>query len=191
MMINMDNGAGSYRRFLDGDDNGLVELIRDYKDGLLLYLNSFTHNLSLAEDCVQETFIKLAIKKPKFREQSAFKTWLYAIGRNITLDMLRKQRVHLPLEELSALSDMHSLEQDYLKEEQKILLHRAIRKMKPDYQQVIYLSYFEDFSYDQIAKVMHKSRKQIENLLYNARKALRSELEKEGVSDENLSTDGS
>lgn len=34
----MDNGAGSYRRFLAGNDTGMVELIRDYKDGLLLYL---------------------------------------------------------------------------------------------------------------------------------------------------------
>ena len=31
----MDNGADSYRRFLDGDDSGMVELVRDYKDGLL------------------------------------------------------------------------------------------------------------------------------------------------------------
>lgn len=35
----MDNGASSYRRFLDGDDEGIVELIKDYKDGLTLYLN--------------------------------------------------------------------------------------------------------------------------------------------------------
>ena len=37
----MDNGASSYRRFLDGDDEGIVEIIRDYKDGLILYLNAF------------------------------------------------------------------------------------------------------------------------------------------------------
>lgn len=36
----MDNGTSSYRRFLDGDDSGMVELVRDYKDGLLLYLNT-------------------------------------------------------------------------------------------------------------------------------------------------------
>ncbi|MBR1554848.1 MAG: RNA polymerase sigma factor [Oscillospiraceae bacterium] len=182
----MDNGASSYRRFLSGDDSGMVELIRDYKDGLLLYLNSFTHNLSLAEDCVQDTFIKLAIKKPKFREKSSFKTWLYAIGRNVTLDALRKLRHYATLDELSELSDMHDLEQDYLKEEQKIAVHRAICNLKQDYQQVIYLAYFENFSNDETAKVMHKTRKQIENFLYNARKALKSELEKEGVCYENL-----
>ncbi len=186
----MDSGASSYRRFLAGDDSGMVELIRDYKDGLLLYLNSFLNNISLAEDCVQEVFIRLAIKKPKFREDSAFKTWLYAIGRNLAVDMLRKQHSHLALDEVEELADMHSLEQAYLREEQKIQLHQAIRKLKPEYQQVIYLSYFQEFSNEQSAKIMHKTRKQIENLLYNARKALKSELEKEGVSYEDLSTDG-
>ena len=44
----MDNGASSYRRYRDGVDNGLVELIRDYKDGLMLYLNVITGSLILA-----------------------------------------------------------------------------------------------------------------------------------------------
>ena len=175
----MDNGASSYRRFLDGDDNGIVEIIRDYKDGLLLYLNSFTNNLSLAEDCVQETFIRLVTKKPRFREESAFKTWLYTIGRNIAIDALKKHRNDVSLDEVAELTDMHNLEQDYLKEEQKILIHRAI-----------YLSYFEGFHHEEIAKIMHKTKKQIGNLLFNARKSLKIELEKEGVSHEDLSTNG-
>ena len=44
----MDNGASSYRRFLEGDSNGLVEIIRDYKDGLILYLNGIVQNLYVA-----------------------------------------------------------------------------------------------------------------------------------------------
>lgn len=35
----MDNGVGSYRRFLDGDEEGLAEIIRDHKDGLILFIN--------------------------------------------------------------------------------------------------------------------------------------------------------
>ena len=62
----MDNGESSYRRFLAGDDSGMVELVRDFKDGLMLYLSSYTGDISTAEDCVQDTFIKLAVKKPHF-----------------------------------------------------------------------------------------------------------------------------
>ena len=47
-----------YRRFLDGDDSGFVELVRDYKDGLIFYLDSFTRNIHIAEELMQETFAK-------------------------------------------------------------------------------------------------------------------------------------
>ena len=52
----MDNGAACYRRFLDGDDEGIVEIIRDYKDGLMMYLNSITGNFSTAEEIMEYTF---------------------------------------------------------------------------------------------------------------------------------------
>ena len=78
------------------------------------------------------------------------------------------------------------LERDYLKEEQKITVRRAIRRLKTDYQQALYLTYFEGFSYAEAGVIMKKSRKQIENLIYNAKKALKSELEKEGFDYEEL-----
>ena len=62
----MDNGASSYRRFLDGDDTGIVEIIRDYKDGLILYLNGITGNIHTAEEIMEDTFVKLVTKKPRF-----------------------------------------------------------------------------------------------------------------------------
>ena len=58
----MDNGASSYRRFLDGDNNGFVEIVRIYNDGLVLYLNSFVNNISVADELAEETFVKLGIK---------------------------------------------------------------------------------------------------------------------------------
>lgn len=178
----MGNGADGYRRFLDGDNSGIIEIVREYRDGLLLYLNSYVNNLSIAEDCVQDTFIKLVIKKPKFREQSSFKTWLYAIGRNIVIDYFRKKSNSIAgsLDEHEVLAAETDLEREYLKEEQKIILYRTIKKLKADYQQVLILTYFEDFSIREASKIMDKSKKQVENLLYNSKKTLRSELEKEG-----------
>ncbi len=183
----MDNGASSYRRFLDGDDYGMEELVRDYKDGLILYLNSYLNDFSIAEDCVQDTFIKLAIKKPKFNGKSSFKTWLYTIGRNTALYYLRKHKItNVLIDECEKVAAENDLERDYLKEERRITVRRTIRRLKADYQRVLYLTYFEGFSYADSGKIMKKSRKQIENLLYNAKKALRSELEKEGLDYEEL-----
>lgn len=62
----MDNGAGNYQRYLNGDDEGLTDLIRDFSDGLVLYLNGITGNFCLAEELAEDTFFKLTVKKPKF-----------------------------------------------------------------------------------------------------------------------------
>lgn len=56
----MDNGESSYRRFLSGNDEGLVEIIRDYKDGLIFFLNGFTRDINTAEELCEDTFVKIA-----------------------------------------------------------------------------------------------------------------------------------
>ena len=189
----MDNGAGSYRRFLDGDDNGFVEIVRDYKDGLILFLDSFVRNLSIAEDLAEDTFVKLGIKKPHFSGKSTFKTWLYAIGRNVAIDYLRKElkrsnmsMSELSIDEYSDLSDRQTLENTYLKEENKIIIHQALGKLKPEYSQVLWLTYFEELSNKETAKVMRKSVHNIETLIYRAKQSLKSELIKEGFTYEDI-----
>ncbi len=185
----MDNGASSYRRYLDGDDTGLTDIIRLYKDGLTLYINGYVNNIFTAEDLMEETFFKLATKKPHFSGRSSFKTWLYAIARNVVLDYLRKNSkiVGNPIEDFSNyIAEESDVEREYLIKEQKILLHRTMRELKPEYFQVLYLVYFEDFTNAEIAKIMKKNKRQIENLIYRAKNTLKSELEKEGFEYENL-----
>ena len=78
----MENGGNAYRRYLDGDDGGMTEIIRLYKDGLIFYINGFVRDILTAEELTEETFFRLAVKKPKFSGKSSFKTWLYTVGRN-------------------------------------------------------------------------------------------------------------
>ncbi|MBE6886615.1 MAG: RNA polymerase sigma factor [Oscillospiraceae bacterium] len=186
----MDNGASSYRRFRDeGDESGLVEIIRDYKDGLIFYLNGIVGNIHTAEDLAEDTFVLLGTKKPRDHGKSSFRTWLYTIGRNVAIDYLRRHRkgVEVSIEEGYALvSDEAWLEETYLREERKIALHRAIRSLKPEYRQVLWLTYFEGFSNREAARVMGKSVHSLETLLYRARRSLKSQLEMEDFDDETL-----
>ena len=185
----MDHGARSYRHFLDGDDNGIIEIIRDYKDGLTLFLNRYVDNIHVAEDLTEDTFFKLVSRKPRYTEKSSFKTWLYTIGRNVALSHLRRHsRIsQISDEELALIqSDEESLEQSYLREERKILVHRSLSKLKPDYAQVLYLKFFEEQSNEDIGRILHKSRRQVENLVYQAKKSLKSQLEQEGYTYEDL-----
>lgn len=184
----MPNGESSYRRFLTGDDNGIVEIVRDYKDGLIFYLNSFVQNLTVAEELCEDTFVKLAVRKPHFREGSSFKTFLYTIGRNTAIDHLRKNRADIiAIEDLAEVgADMEDLEQSYIREERKIAVHRAMDTLKSEYRQVLWLTYFEELSNKETAAVMKKSVHNIETLVYRARIALKKALEKEGFEYEEL-----
>lgn len=183
----MDNGADSYRRFLAGDDSGLVEIVWDYKDGLILFLNRYVRNIHIAEELAEDTFVRIVTKKPCFTPEHSFKTWLYTIGRNIAInDLKRRRRVAaISTEDLESLArDEETLEHAYLREERKIAVHRALASIYPDYATVLYLKFFEELDNGQIAAVMGKSRRQIENLLYQAKRSLKAELEKEGFSDD-------
>ena len=179
----MDPGANSYHRFLEGDDKGMEDIVGAYKDGLILYLNGFVNNIYTAEELTEDTFFRLMTKRPKFTGKSSFKTFLYAIGRNLTIDYIRhySRFPETPIEDREMyLSDMSDLENSYIMEERKVWVHRALEQLRPDYRQIIWLSFFEELPNKEISMIMKKNERQIRNLIYRAKQALKSELGKEG-----------
>lgn len=185
----MEQGAENYRRYLAGEDDGIVEIVRDYKDGLILFLNRYVQDIHTAEDLAEDVFFRLVTKQPRFRADHSFKTWLYTIGRNAALNHLKRagKMADTPVEELGQLFDEEeALERAYLREEQKLTVHRVLDRLRPDYSQVLYLKFFEDLTNEQTAKVMRKSKRQIENLTYQAKQALKTKLEQEGFAYEEL-----
>ena len=185
----MDNGASSYRRFREeADQSGLAEIIREYRDGLILYLNSFVGNIHTAEELAEDTFVLLGTKKPRDKGNGSFKTWLYTIGRNIAINYLKKssKRKEISIDDCIELKSQTDLEENYIEEERKITVHKAMQGLKPEYRQILWLVYFEGFSLKQAASVMKKSVHNTETLVYRARNSLKSRLETEGFSFEEL-----
>ena len=86
----MDIGTVLYLRYLEVDNASLEELIGLSKDCLILYLDSFLHDIHTAEDLTEETFIKIAIRRPRYVPQGQFQAWLYKIARNLAISHLRK-----------------------------------------------------------------------------------------------------
>ena len=183
----MDNGASSYRRFLDGDDKGIAEIVENYKDGLILYLNGYVNNVFIAEELTEDTFFRLLIKKPRYSGKSTFKSWLYAIGRNVAIDFIRhnSKQLNTHIEDMeNYLSEEQSLERSYIKEERKIAIHKALSKLSVDYRTVLWLVFFEGLSNKEAAIVLRKNERQVRNLLYRAKQSLKSRLEEEGFAYE-------
>ena len=88
----MENGASSYLRFLNGDKNGFVDMVKEYKDGLTLFVNTIVRDIHISEDISNEVFLKLYTRKPKYKSEYSFKTWLYKIAKNMALNYLKKSK---------------------------------------------------------------------------------------------------
>ncbi|MBQ6066060.1 MAG: RNA polymerase sigma factor [Clostridia bacterium] len=180
----MDHGAEYYRRFLGGDKEALTAIIREYKDGLTFFLCGFTGDLTAAEELTQETFVRLYVKKPRFSGRSQFKTWLYGIGRNTAREYCRRSKQTEPLPEgWDAPDETADPALAYFREEKNRAVHRVMRRLKPEYRQILWLSYFEALDRTEIAAILKKSVNSVDVLLHRARKALRTEWEKEGYSE--------
>lgn len=183
----MDNTA--YLRYLSGDDSAFEEIIKEYRDGLLLYICTFVSDMNFSEEICEEVFVKLAVNKPHFNDGGHFKTWLYAISRNEAISHLRKikRRRELPLEEAAnSVCERQDLEKAHLKSEQKKELYKALSQISENYREVLRLVYLEGFKNKEAAKIMHKTPRQIENLLFRAKASLKEKLLKEGFVYENL-----
>ena len=177
----MDHGAEDYQRFTDGDKTALTELIRAYKDGLTYFLFGFTGDLSVAEELTQETFVRLYVKKPPFSGRSQFKTWLYGIGRNVAREYLRRSHRTEPLPEgWDPPDETIDPSLTYFREEKNRAVHRAMQRLKPEYRQALWLSYFEELDRKEIAAILKKSVNNVDVLLHRAKKALLEEWKKEG-----------
>ena len=185
----MDSGSEAYKRFLGGDKNAMAELIREYRDGLIMYLNTIVRDISLAEELAEETFVKLGTRRPKDKGSGSFKTWLYTIGRNMAIDCLRRQskNASVPIEDVEqSLAEEEELEELMIKDERRIAVHKALEKLNENYRQVLWLTYFEDLTAKQAAMVMKKNPHAVEVMLSRAKEALRNQLRKDGFEFEDL-----
>ncbi|MBQ9414323.1 MAG: RNA polymerase sigma factor [Clostridia bacterium] len=177
-----------YRLYLDGDEAALGEIVKEYSDAMLFFTDSLVKNIQTAEEIVADAFVHIAVKKRAFRGESGLKTYLYAICRHRAVDYVRKRARQplTPLDTIEQAADRETLESRVLRSERDARLHQAIEELNEDYRTVLYLVYFQNMSHDQAAQVMHKSRKQTENLIFRARQALRAILEKDGYGYEDL-----
>lgn len=185
----MDKGAEAYRRFLAGEDNALEQVIDLYKDSLIFFLMQYVKGMDIAEELTEDTFVALAVKRPLFRENAKFRTWLFTIARNKALNYLHSAafRRNVPIDEAEEVFLPGSPEQRLLEQERYLSLYGAMSRLTANQREMIWLVYFEDMSISQAASIIHKTQRQGNSILFRARQSLKAILEKEGFEYENKS----
>jgi RNA polymerase sigma-70 factor (ECF subfamily) len=178
----MDTCASSYRRYLSGDEAAFDQIVKELFDPLVFFIDRYVHDTAAAEDIAIDVFTELIVHKHRYNFKVQLKTYLFMIGRSRALNWLkhRNRQAEEPLEEAEHMDDRQMLEAQFLRTERARLLHKTMDALPEEMRTALHLVYFEDLSYEETAKVMKKTKKQVDNLLYRAKALLRTALSKEG-----------
>ena len=181
----MTTDEALYRRYLDGDEDALGELMERYGTKLTLYLDGYLCDLHEAEDLMIEVFAYLIAKKPHIRD-GGFRAYLYQSARHMALRLLHKKRARncFSLDALTEEPEARELVEETVQSAERArLLRTCMAELHEDYREALFLVYFEGLSHAETAAVMGKREKQVADLIYRGKIALRKRLEQEGITD--------
>lgn len=164
----------------------LIEtLYEKYKQDVFIYLNSITHDRSLSEDLVSETFLSAIKSLPGFKGNSDIKTWLFSIARYKWYEYLRKEKSITPMDLFmkSYISEEVSpenlvIQKEFLKRITELLAKEDDRTSK------IVMMRVEGYSFYEIANTFNISEGSARVIDFRARRKLRDIFAKEGFDNE-------
>mgnify|MGYP001582685192 FL=1 len=139
-----------------------------------------------AEDIAIQTFSKAFDKIQTFDEKYVFKTWIITISKNIHIDLLRKKSSSIRIENAQeqdekiylVIDDNPTPEDKIIRDQNLAKLLRDIKLLKPKYQEVIQLRYFQELSYKEIASEINESISNVKVKLLRAKKLLAAIIKK-------------
>ena len=178
----MDKGADSYRRFLAGDGRAIDAVMEELFYPLVFFVNRYVQDEPAAEDIAMDAMTELFVYKRRYNFKVSLKTYVFMLGKSRALNWLkhRKGLRETELTEAEALAEEQELERRALTSERKRVVNAALARLPEEQRLAVHLIYFEELSYEEAARVMKKNSKQVDNLLYRAKKALRDILGEEG-----------
>ncbi|MEL7566122.1 MAG: RNA polymerase sigma factor [Dehalobacterium sp.] len=156
----------------------IIRLYTEYKVDVYHYLLGLTHDPSIADDLLSDTFLKAIISLPSFRGESSIKTWLFGIARNLWLQHLKKQKPTINIDELPNVA-IHG---DFL---QEIVMQELTSRVavllaeRDDRSREIFKMRMNSYSYRTIAKKLNISESTARVIEFRTRKWLHAVLARE------------
>ncbi len=180
MEINSDALIDQIEKAKEGDQAAFKFLLDTFWVEVYSFQLKRTRNEADAEDITIQTFSKAFDKLNTFDANYVFKTWLITISKNIHIDLIRKKKTSIRANTADAsMENVHeimdetpSMEDTLIKEQNLAQLLSDIKQLKPTYQEVINLRYFQEKSYKEIASYLDEPMSNIKVKLLRAKKLL-------------------
>ncbi|HXH99969.1 MAG TPA: sigma-70 family RNA polymerase sigma factor [Sphingobacteriaceae bacterium] len=166
-----------------GDQKAYADLMQRYKDSIYFMALKMVNNKDDAQDLTVETFGKAFENLEKYKPDFAFSTWLFRIATNNCIDFIRKKRVSLVSidslnddsgdeRQMQIKSDALNPEEESIKKQQNKELKDIVDKLPLRYRTLIVLRYFDELSYEEIAKQLDLPLGTVKAQLFRARDLL-------------------
>lgn len=168
------------RKTGQGDRTAMEELISIYYPEILRYCLWHAPNRDLAEDAVQETFLKVIRYFGTYTHSGKFRAFLYQIAANICMDMKkRKWMTETSLDDNT--QEMEYTEQGFDKVDEDLQLLDMVRSLNGEMKEIVLLKYGQDLTLREIAEVLHLPMRTVQSRLRRALKYLRTSLEEQNI----------
>lgn len=141
-------------RAKNGDIEAFSELVLRHQKSLLRLAYRVLGDLELAQDVVQESFMKAYQKLDSFEGRSAFKSWVYQITLNTAKNKLRGKRPELVDIDKASISYDYDFEVAILNGDLKTIVRAEVNKLPIKQKMALSLRIFEDLSFAEIAEIM-------------------------------------
>jgi len=163
-----------------GDRDAFRALYDMYKDRVYSISLYFFHgDQAVASDVTQQVFLKLMTSIGQFRGDAEFSTWLYRLVVNACMDAARRRKSDALTSDrsrLEAFAGPDSQEEDYARSQMASSVRAAVSALPPKFRIAVLLRYFEDLSYEQMAKALHCSIGTVASRLSRGHKMLAERL---------------
>lgn len=154
-------------------DMDFEAVVRKYADSVLSACIMRLKNEADAEDCFQNTFLKLYTDPPQFKEEEHIKAWLLRVAINECKNFIRDNRKTVPLDSVPPVVQPNS---DDFRD-----ISWALMRLEPEYREVLYLYYVEQYKVKEIAGILDKNPNTVKTILSRGRKKLKKIYGGDGV----------
>lgn len=171
--------------YIQGDTRSLDELITRHIKSVYSFVFRLVHQSGEAQDITQEVFVKMWKKLLQYNTQYNFKTWLFTIARNTTIDHLRKQKMisfsDLNIEDTvdfeDTLIDAAPLPDElFYQKNQGEQLEEAIKQLSIQHRTVLLLKHDAELTFEEMAVILHIPMNTVKGQYYRALQALKKQL---------------